>query len=268
MLHAIYSCKSKAYRRYLGEREGIERRVSEEDEITSIILGPLDFLKSSDVYLFWKNVLKKSGCNQNILRTAFPESFPEKSAVSLWPSRRLPNGEGRIEPDAKIVFSWPDNQQLILLLELKWRAALSGHSQLHRQWHEYLSPVERSQSLHIFIAPDISIGSTALISGLGDVWLTSQGSRLVLLPWLSIRSVLADFTSWDSAIGRWAIFVDSFLDKIGIRKFNGFEHLSEAYPLIHSIKYPLFWCRFSGLEAVASAITIPEKVSEPIFFKS
>jgi hypothetical protein len=60
MLHATARRgKSTLYKRYLGHREKGELHVHGEDEITSTVIGPLDFLLPSEVHYFWNNVLKE-----------------------------------------------------------------------------------------------------------------------------------------------------------------------------------------------------------------
>ena len=61
MLHATFKGKGKLYTRYLGHRDGEERKVHEEDEITSTVLGPLDFMAPADVHRFWQCVLVAAG---------------------------------------------------------------------------------------------------------------------------------------------------------------------------------------------------------------
>lgn len=56
MLHATVKGKSALHERYLGRRDEGERRVHEEDEITSAIFGPLDFMAPAEVARFWHSV--------------------------------------------------------------------------------------------------------------------------------------------------------------------------------------------------------------------
>jgi|MTBAKSStandDraft_1061840.scaffolds.fasta_scaffold10884_2 hypothetical protein len=264
MLHSTCKGKSNLYKRYLGERDGKEKKIYEEDEITSIILGPQDFLPVSEVYYFWKLVLENSSYQEEL-----PQEMPSNADVSLWPIRHKSFGTGTIEPDATIVFNWLDKRRLILLLEFKWRAPLSGGEQLHHQWNDYLSDSERKDAIHIFIAPEISAGSAAKNNELGDVWLSSKGrGRLVLLPWLLIRDTLQDIsnTKQNAAIGRWAELVNTFLAKVGINNFQGFIHIIDTIPSIETGKYPLFWHPFSGVGTIGPAPSIPKTITDPLFF--
>lgn len=235
MLHAIGKSKSGFYKRYLGERDdSLERKVCEEDEITSTILGPLDFLPTHDVGQFWRGILNNSG-HLDFL----PNIDPIDVQITFW-DRRNASADGKpIEPDCIVKIKYPDGQTRLLLIELKWHSGLSGDDQLHLQWLQYLDETERDICLHLFIAPEISAGASALNNkeAGGDVW----QSRLVLLPWIRVRSVLGMFASNNSGFGRWASFADQFLARVGIRKFSGFCDLGKEVHLSLVASAPFFW---------------------------
>jgi hypothetical protein len=239
MLHATAKNKSTLYRRYFGERDGDERKVYEEDEITSTIFGPLDFLCASDAHRFWLRVLESEG--QPLF---LPVASPQKISVAMWPRDSATDNGNSIEPDMVITMEWADGDFRILLIELKWRAPLSGSDQLHRQWLHYLDDEQRAHALHIFIAREISAGAQALNNeeAGGNVWITKRNeSRIVLLPWLRIRAVLDDFSKEDSALGRWAKLADQFLDRIQIGKFSGFNNFSSGISVPLQSPSNLFW---------------------------
>jgi hypothetical protein len=167
MLHAIEKSKTRIPTRYLGDRDGIELRVSEEDEITSTVLGPLDFLTAAENHRFWQRLLA-SVKHANFL----PPTQPSNVEFGFWERRIANDASGAIEPDAVVRMYWPDGSVRILLIELKWRAPLSGEDQLHRQWLQYLSEAERQTALHLFIAPNVSAGEWAQSSN--DVWGESE----------------------------------------------------------------------------------------------
>jgi hypothetical protein len=48
MLQTIFHKKTKIYSRYLGHRDEGERRVSEEDELTGLLLGSLAFMPQKE----------------------------------------------------------------------------------------------------------------------------------------------------------------------------------------------------------------------------
>ena len=259
MLHSTCSPgKSSMYKRYLGHRDGVEKNVHEEDEITSTVIGPLDFLSPRDVFSFWHGVLASSGKCEFL-----PKNYPSSADVRLWDSRITPPKGRRVEPDVRIDFSWPDGSKFTLLVEIKWRARLSGSDQLHAQWSEYLTEMERQSALHLFIAVDTSAGSAAKEKA--DVW----NRRLVLVTWLQIRNVLADIVRSDhGGFGRWAKVADGFLEKIGIRRFSGFHFLNEfKSPMPHDSR-TLFWNSWCGWSEISSNLQSVLSVGvDSIFFR-
>jgi hypothetical protein len=221
MLHALKHRKTRFHLRYLGHREEGEPRVCEEDEITSTILGPLVLLDPREIGRFWRNVL------QSTAHSAFlPTGDPIDAKLQFWESRSCWRASTvvRIEPDLFVELDWGGGQKRWLLVELKWRAALSGDDQLKRQWCDFLSDVERADALHLFLAPEISEGLAA--QERSDVWRSSEGSRLVLLSWLTVRGTFKRLKSEPAAVGRWASLADSFLERLQIRSFQGFRSLS------------------------------------------
>ncbi len=244
MLHAVAQKKSRHYRRYLGDRDHDEGNVQSEDEITSSVLGPLSFMNAVDVHSFWLQVLFAPD------RPSFlPETPPSKIDVAMWPRRDSNIDDGSVEPDVVINMTWANGTCRILLIELKWRAALSGDDQLRRQWMGFLTESERADALHLFIAPDISAGLQAINAANNNVWSTPDGFRLVLLPWSRIRSITSKLAKVDSSVGPWARVVDKFLESIQIKKFTGFKFFCDDLALPAHIPISLSWRpnRFTAL---------------------
>jgi hypothetical protein len=244
MLHATERNKSKLYQRYLPKRDNIERkeRVPGEDEITSIIFGPLDFLCASDAHRFWLRVLETVGQAH-----FFPAAPPLEVSVAMWPRDKAKDDGNSIEPDMLVTVKWAGGVSRILLIELKWEADVGGtnHNQLHRQWQQYLDDEIRTNALHIFIAREVSAGVQAFnneVAG-GNVWKTKANeNRLVLLPWFRVREVFNTFAEEkDSALGRWAKLADHFLDRIQIGKFGGFNNLANDISVPIQSFSTLFW---------------------------
>lgn len=258
MLHAIDKGKTKFYERYLGKRDGSEHKVYEEDEITSTVFGPLEFLPASEIYRFWCRVLQFIGHAEFL-----PNDVPSDVQVTLWPRRNAENDGNSIEPDGMVSVEFADGRKRLLLIELKWRAGLSGDGQLHRQWEQYLNKEEQSQSLHLFIAPEISAGAQAL-SNL-DVW---GGSRLVLLPWLKLRVVFGVLALENSKLGRWAQLADQFLHRIGIRRFGGFCNLTPPFKVSSEFADRIFWIphKYSGLAVCGPLPALSNRAACPVFF--
>lgn len=231
MLQAFCHGKSRLHWRYLGHREAGETRVSEEDEITALIMGPLEYLPPADVGKFWRTLVEPTVRHSQL---PFPAGPVGRTVLHFWP-RRV------IEPDLLVELFWPTGERRLLLVELKWKAPLSGDDQLHRQWQEFLTNSERQQAYHLFIAPDISSGLNA--KSAKDIW---EG-RLILHSWLSVLGLLRTISTTGSpGLERWQSRVTDFLRKVGIRRFQGFLDL--GLPACSQDR-PVFWCPLDGFSA-------------------
>jgi hypothetical protein len=233
MLHAFARNKSRAYQRYLGVREASEPRVSSEDEITSLIFGPLDFLPASDNWKLWQLVLQSHASREEsgaLPSDYFSDSFsPNACMLQFWPRK------DNIEPDLVIKFSDGQGGMRSLLIELKWDADVSGDDQLEKQWLRYQSG-EHAHSLHVFIAkrmgslpPDRTPWNCPGADG-------SAGSRLRAIRWHEFKHEivkLARLPDTSVPLERWCQLASGFLRQVGIRQFAGFHtsvHLADAIP--------------------------------------
>ncbi|MFD2640882.1 hypothetical protein [Pseudomonas japonica] len=225
MLHAITHNKSRVYQRYLGHREPGEKRASEEDEITALVMGPLAFLPASAIGAFWM-ALTKQGRPE-----AFPEGPVSHAEMRFWPRKN------RTEPDM-LVELWWGAEKWSLLIEFKWRAPLSGDDQLHKQWKNFLSQDEQKQALHIFIAPEVSAGIEA--KDRDDIW----KDHLLLRSWYDILNTLHGLKNSELLLHRWSEQVICFLEKLGVRPFCGFKKLG-ALELAPQ-RTEIFWKGFDG----------------------
>ncbi|MFV1943429.1 hypothetical protein VPH49_21695 [Pseudomonas luteola] len=206
MLHAITRRKTEHYKCYLGHREPSQRRVCEEDEITALIMGPLAFLPDQAIELFWATVIG-ADCGD----LPWPDGDLLKAEMRFWP-------RNHVEPDLLVELKWASGESRLILVEFKWNAGLSGERQLHRQWLEFLEPYERPYAYHLFIAPEVSSGQTALT--LDNVW----AGRLLLRSWLDISSILHQINrSGPGQLHKWIAEVLQFLDALNIRPFTGFR---------------------------------------------
>lgn len=114
MLHAVMKKSSKLYERCY------------EDEITSTIFGPMDFMDHNSVHKFWLKFL-------NLKRHS-----PLKSCcIELWKRKRYGKNNS-VEPDIFIEFNYEDENDpsLYLLVEIKWDSPL-GEDQLEKQWKNF-----------------------------------------------------------------------------------------------------------------------------------
>jgi hypothetical protein len=210
MLHAFNQKKSRLYQRYLGHRDDTdEKRVAEEDEITSLIMGPLAFLSPAAIAAFWDALVRLRNPEHS-----FPAQAPTQATMQFWPRRH------RIEPDLRVDLSWGAVSK-ILLIEFKWRAPLSSKDQLHDQWGIYLDEDERTRALHLFIGLDISEGLNA--QNRKDVW---QG-KLIMRSWFD---VLTSTSTINAGVGLelrlWSEQVKKCLDLLAVQPFTGFDSLA------------------------------------------
>jgi hypothetical protein len=257
MLQAITRNKSNIHRRYLGHRDIDEYHVREEDELTALLLGPLELLPDNVNAYFWYQLLKTHGAQD------LPDDFPTGSRILFWPSRKTRYGT-RIEPDIEVVLLWPNGSNRTLVIELKWRAPLSGKRQLHDQWGEYLTADERKHGFHLFIAPETSAALRALSDQ--DVW----RGKLIPLNWhtvlASLRSISACQQQEAKLLHAWSSQVTAVLTKLHIHEFNGFNSISTARHMEGlEQKGLIFWRGFSGFDGLK---TYPQRLLDhsSIFF--
>jgi hypothetical protein len=247
MLHAFCKRKSRLYKRYLGHRDEGEKRVCEEDEITSLIMGPLDYLAPEASGTFWKALVEYGSRHD---QPRLPDGAPSFVAMTFWPRRN-------IEPDLLVELYWLTGERRLLLVEFKWNAPLSGANQLNRQWCEYLTADERKMAYHVFIAPEVSAGLNAL--GQGDIW----NGRLILRSWVSVLDILRRLDcSSNPGLERWKTQVTTFLGMLGVLRFQGFRGLAAPRLCLTS---PVFWCPVSGFTSLESPSHFPSKKSSSSF---
>jgi hypothetical protein len=249
MLHSFCQGKSHLYRRYLGHRDIGEKRVCEEDEITSLIMGPLDYLPPEASGSFWRALIERDVIEE----LAFPSGTASRVQMDFWPRRT-------IEPDLLVELQWPTGERRIVLVEFKWNAPLSGNDQLQRQWNEYLTDAEREVAHHLFIAPETSAGLNAI--GQDNIW----NGRLILRSWISILDVLKHLDySADAGLEKWSSQVSTLLERLHIRRFQGFKDLTIHYT---PLKSPLFWSPINGFRQLAPPVVPKLETSFPSFIWS
>lgn len=222
MLHAIERKKSRAYTRYLSVQPPDDPRVSAEDEITSIIFGPLEFLPASDNWKLWQRILQ-GGASMDVSGPLpldyFADFSPDACALEFWPRKDL------IEPDLVIRFSNDRGETRSLLVELKWNAPLSGADQLKKQWRLYQHG-EHANSLHVFLAKAVRNQPADrrpwdCVNSDGSV-----ASRLRKVHWHDFQYALrrlAAAPDTSAPLARWSSLAGGFLAQVGIRSFAGFQ---------------------------------------------
>lgn len=215
MLHAISQKKGNLYRRYMGHRDAGEIKVHEEDEITSLIFGPLALMSPKIIADYWRYLLIKCAAPD------IPDGDHLTAKMNFWPSRSRNNT--RIEPDLQVTFTCADGSTRVLLIELKWRAQLSGEDQLHKQWQIYLDKGERDHGWHMFIG--LGISSAVEAKQNQDVW----ANRLLPLDWLTILSFMEELCRLPiySDLKPWASQVILVLERLGVVPFRGFQQFCD-----------------------------------------
>ncbi|KPQ23504.1 MAG: hypothetical protein HLUCCA13_13055 [Halomonas sp. HL-48] len=248
MLHAITHGKTRSYQRYLGRRDAAEPRVHEEDELTSLIMGPLAFMPVEAIGAFWTSLVEFQ--NTECSLPLGPITFAK---MSFWPRRN-------VEPDMLVELRWLSGDVRWILVEFKWRAPLSGRRQLHRQWLEFLSDQERCNAYHIFIAPEVSEGLNAL--GDEDVW----DGRLLLRSWFDILNMCRHLSlpEMNPLLG-WARQIEGLLGLLNIAPFRGFSKLT--VPSKPCLTGNVFWKGSSGFNDLPD-LNHPGLLStRPVFFQ-
>lgn len=225
MLQAFSRRKSRLYERYQGHREPGERKVSEEDEITALIMGPLEYLAAEAQALVWRTILES---NQSDAPLPFPGTLVKDVQMHFWP-------RFTVEPDLLVELEWVCGTRRIILIEFKWNAPLSGQDQLHRQWNEFLSDEQRKHAIHLFIAPETSSAINAISDS--DIWC----GRLIRRSWPNIISSSLDLRfSPHRGVSVWSVHVIHFLKLLRLDGFQGFNHL-QAPPKIDQDSTTIFF---------------------------
>jgi hypothetical protein len=226
MLHAITQRKTNFHLRYLGHREEGERRITAEDEITALLLGPLAFMPYADIATFWKAIVGQPKC------WSWPQGEVDVATMSFWERRKT--AAGPIEADLLVEFRWPDGERRILLIELKWRSGLSGDNQLYDQWERYLRDDERPAALHLFIAPQV--GDALQAQAKTHIW---DGGYLLPISWQQVLSRLPHQNHGSPGLVRLVKQMEATLKMLQIRPFKGFSTLSP--PALPPVNAPIFW---------------------------
>lgn len=255
MLHAFNQGKSGLYKRYgcryhRGHREADEKQVCEEDEITALIMGPLDYLPAEESGAFWQALIGPPTGEGTLL---LPPGPVARVHMRFWP--RL-----GVEPDLLVELHWSSGERRLLLVEFKWNAPLSGDDQLHRQWREFLTQPEREEAVHLFIGLDISAALNAV--GKENIW----GERLIMRSWMNVLDVLHQFKGAPTTgLERWSYQVSTFLKRLKIERFQGFEGLTTPSALPEQT---VFWSPLNGFAQLQPPILPSLKAHPPSFIWS
>lgn len=217
-----------------------------EDEITSIVLGPLIYMPPEDVWkLFRKWLPFKSDL--------WPIEISNDMKLSFWPNIAK---AGRIEPDLLVQFTRNDAPVLTVLFEIKWSSPLSGYDELVKQW-EALEDKEKKSTFHIYLVKETGKGNREVIRSLENSNDKIWRERLVCIGWRSLIETLQfDRPKFGRAMDLWADGIIAFLRRRGQTTFTGFTWLEGK-----SVSTPpasgLFWRLSSWFSELGQKINIP-----------
>lgn len=228
--------------RHLGIRDKGENSVRTEDEITSLVFGPLEYMDKRLSAYFWHYLLSELG-------TPITSSSPPLDCtIDFWP-------KDGIEPDMTVTLKYSDGETVFLLIEIKWDADLSKR-QLQKQWQTFTEDkISHATCYHLFLAKETRKGRKAQEDD--DVW----GDKLLFLTWYQLSSIMnklqrSDHTKHSS----WLAQVVTFLEFINVRGFRGFHRTEEIFAntgILASIRKHLFWYGFKGFFHIETHIQTP-----------
>ncbi len=253
MLHAVEKRKTTRARQY-AHAEHIEehnnyhkkKNLKAEDEITSIVIGPLEFLSPVDSLKFWLELLELND------RPDFENSEPVYlDDFKLW------MGRDNIEPDGFIFYKCNKNKY-IFLLEVKWNSKLE-ENQLENQWDKFLKDDEKPYATHVFLGKDTRDADN----------IQSQRSQknpdhiIKVISWLRFRRALKEIApekTHHKGFARWAELANKFLEQCGIIDFSGFKGIADSYKVIFNglplHEKNLFWQPFRGFSSKQTSIEL------------
>lgn len=246
-------------------------RVPQEDLVTSMVFGTLQYLQPAEIVRFLATALciLRTPVEAQQALTQLAEAPEPWVRVAFWPNLAATSQDAqtsRIEPDV-VIECWQrqaDQMQepcLRLLVECKWNSPLSGAEQLWRQWTA-LSDAQRQQTLHVYLVKDAGQGWPALSSvppALSDVY-ERWGRRAFVVTWAQL--IRPDVFRLSGPVHRWLEDMRQLLIALGIVPFDGFHAVArEPYEPPPPI---LFWHRFHGFAHLGSQAV---RSYDPVFYR-
>jgi len=256
-----------------------------EDEITSCVFGPLEYLSSKDIWELLGSIIKP----KLIDKQPWPDAPNDiEASLSFWEKIEISN-TAKIEPDLIIRFRAKTFFQIILI-EIKWGEKSGQHgskgeerkipNQLVKQWSA-LSPEERSAAFHLYLVEDKArahnefkkmFGKDGLKFNEYGVDRDRWKERLISVSWqeLIYRIEIAlneSFLANRQGLSHWAEQVACFLNYQEIQRFVGFKDLILLQP-IRDLRPLYFWRHFSGFRHIKYCLEIPANdFSKGIFWQ-
>lgn len=212
-----------------------------EDEITSVILGPLAYMPVQDVWKLFQVWLPFKDISCCL-------SHPVDVEFDFWPNLKK---VGRIEPDLRVRFIGSDKETvLILLFEVKWNSGISGKDELINQWNA-LSELDRKNAFHVYLVKNTPLGAKELKDSLARYDSKTWEERLVCIGWYSLIETLHfDRPQFGKTMNIWADGVLAFLQGYGQTVFTGFDWVANTVAVIDDVR-GVFWQPtpwFSGID--------------------
>lgn len=210
MLHATHSRKSRLpFERYVASANEQGHRRTQEDEITSIVFGPLDFMSETTV--------------KRIVAALFSsEPIPETHRVSmmLWPRY------GNVEPDVVFIEHPEGERDRAYVLEVKWNAPL-GDDQVDRQ-----RVAVRDSNIDLI---------AHVVLSRYPIEVDSHSKNLTWMDFKDrVLQTLRD-ESRDTTAKKWAELTWSFLESCNVRHFGGFSNFAGCPNESERIGNRIFW---------------------------
>lgn len=216
-----------------------------EDEITSIVFGPLIYMSPEDVWGLFREWLP-------FKTDLWPSGISNSMELSFWPNIAT---EGRIEPDMLLRFKRNGELLLTILIEIKWDSPISSHDELLKQW-EALGDKEKKSAFHIYLVKNTGRGNREVARSLENSRDETWRERLVCIGWRSLIETLQfENQKFGRTINLWAEGIIAFLGRRGQTTFTGFKWL-EGKSVSHPIN-ELFWRSLSWLSEPGQTVSVP-----------
>ena len=193
-----------------------------EDELTSIVLGPLRYMSAPQTLQFWQRVFEVSAN-----RRLAPDFQADRQSVTFWPSYKTDSG--RVEPDAHLLFSSSattekqEKSSFEILLEVKWQSPLSGEGQLGRQWKHFPGVDGKKNTLHVLLVIDGARWRQHVLHERRE----RHASQLSVISWADVQYAASTLRDSGDALGNYAGDIDDYLKKIGFLGIKGFDEFAE-----------------------------------------
>lgn len=205
-------------------REGAKYKLYE-DDITSTIFSPWEFMAVDDAWACLKILFE--GAPDNQAWKAVQDKVPSKFKIEFWRSKAwLGNDSQRVEPDICITVKFSDCSEFFLIIEVKWDSGASNHEsgyQLERQWKSFVVDEKgdsQKQCAHIYLVKNDESGEfDTTAEKLGTNW-KSKAWRCY---WIIFRRLLDVPRNSTEAVKIWREDSSKFLENIGIFFFSGFS---------------------------------------------